>query len=381
MTHAFFRIVTILGTLCGIGYYLLSLWSARRFLAQHHEPDMAFAPPVSILKPLSGADPQAYENLRSHCLQDYPEFEIIFGVSDPDDSAVPVVNRLITELRDRRIRLIVCSQVLGTNLKVSNLVQMLPYAKHEFLLINDSDIRVTRDYLRKVIAPFSNSQVGMVTCLYRGIAGATLGSRLEAAAISATFCGNVLAARQVEGGIHFGLGSTLVFSRSALASIGGFEPLLDYLADDFELGHRMARAGRQVWLSNMVVDHYLPDYSFCDFLLHQLRWSRSTRASRPWGYLGLVLTFGIQWAILAAIASRGAAWGWFLLAAAAGLRTMLALVLGLKVLKDRQVLRQFWLIPLSDLAALMVWIGGYTGQRVFWRGYEFILEDGKLRPA
>jgi ceramide glucosyltransferase len=342
---------------------------------------MAFAPPVSILKPLSGADPQAYENLRSHCLQDYPEFEIIFGVSDPDDSAVPVVNRLITELRDRRIRLIICSQILGTNLKVSNLVQMLPCAKHEFLLVNDSDIRVTRDYLSKVIAPFSNPAVGMVTCLYRGISGATLGSRLEAAAISATFCGNVLAARQVEGGIHFGLGSTLVFSRTTLASIGGFEPLLDYLADDFELGHRMARAGRQVWLSNVVVDHYLPDYSFWDFLRHQLRWSRSTRASRPWGYLGLVLTFGIQWAILAAIASGGAVWGWALLAAAAGLRTMLALVLGLKVLKDRQVLRRFWLIPLSDLAALIVWIGGYTGQRVFWRGNEFILEDGKLRPA
>ncbi|HEY3129276.1 MAG TPA: bacteriohopanetetrol glucosamine biosynthesis glycosyltransferase HpnI [Acidobacteriota bacterium] len=381
MAQASFRIVTILGTLCGIGYYVLCLWSSRRFLRQRAVSDMAFAPPVSILKPLSGADPQAYENLRSHCLQDYPEFEIIFGVSDPDDSAVPVVNRLITELRDRRIRLIICSQILGTNLKVSNLVQMLPCAKHEFLLVNDSDIRVTRDYLSKVIAPFSNPAVGMVTCLYRGISGATLGSRLEAAAISATFCGNVLAARQVEGGIHFGLGSTLVFSRTTLASIGGFEPLLDYLADDFELGHRMARAGRQVWLSNVVVDHYLPDYSFWDFLRHQLRWSRSTRASRPWGYLGLVLTFGIQWAILAAIASGGAVWGWALLAAAAGLRTMLALVLGLKVLKDRQVLRRFWLIPLSDLAALIVWIGGYTGQRVFWRGNEFILEDGKLRPA
>ncbi len=375
-----FKIVTILGTVCGMGYYVLCLWSARRFLSQRHA-DAAFAPPVSLLKPLNGADPQAYENLRSHCLQDYAEFEIIFGVNNSNDAVIPLVERLMRDFPNRTIRLVVCSKVLGTNLKVSNLVQMLPHARHEYLLVNDSDIRVERGYLREVFAPFSNPRVGMVTCLYRGIPGRTLGSKLEAAGISATFAGNVLAARQVEGGIHFGLGSTVAFRRSALNCIGGFEPLLDYLADDFELGHRMAEAGFEVLLSCLVVDHYLPDYSFSDFLRHQLRWSRSTRASRPRGYLGLILTFGLSWAILAAVASRGAAWGWGLLAVTAALRMALALVLGLKVLKDRRVLRQLWLIPLSDLVALIVWIGGYTGQRVFWRGNEFILEDGKLRPA
>ncbi|MBI4457083.1 MAG: bacteriohopanetetrol glucosamine biosynthesis glycosyltransferase HpnI [Acidobacteria bacterium] len=381
MAELLLKIITVLGTFCSVGYYILCLWGARRFLHQRKTfAPMTFAPPVSILKPLSGADPQAYENFRSHCLQDYPEFEIIFGVSDPKDAAIPMVQRLIKEFPDQSIRLVICPKILGANLKVSNLIQMLAAAGYQYVLVNDGDIRVGTDYLRGVMTPFVNSQVGMVTCLYRGIGEHTIGSRMEAMT-NLGFAGGVLTALQVEGGMHFGLGSTLAVTRHALSASGGFEALVDYLADDFELGRRVAAAGFQVVLSDAVVDHWLPDYSFADFVRHQLRWARSTRASRPRGYAGVVLTFGLPWAVLAVLAAGGARWSWLLLVAMLGIRLTVGLVLGFCVLKQRRLLRDLWLIPVSDFLALAVWIGSYTSRRVFWRGNQFVVEDGKLRPA
>src|SRR6185437_1586838 len=232
--------------LCGMGFYLLCLWSARTFLRSRSRQLPAFTPPVTILKPLRGVDPQMYESFRSHCVQGYPEYEIIFGVSEPDDPAVEAVQRLIREFPKCKIRLLVCPEVLGNNRKTSNLVQMLGSAQYSHILINDSDIYVTPDYLRRVMAPFARPQVGMVTCPYRGIAAHTLGSKLESIGISTDFIAGVLVARQIEGGIHFALGSTLAMSRTALDAIGGLRPLVDYLADDFELGYRIANAGYEV---------------------------------------------------------------------------------------------------------------------------------------
>jgi ceramide glucosyltransferase len=370
------------GAVCGCGYYLLCLWSARNFLRDSRRaPSLAppFAPPISILKPLRGTDPDLYGSFRSHCLQDYPAYELVFGVSDPDDPAVALVERLQTEFPDRLIRLVVCPKVLGTNLKVSNLVQMLPQARHELLIVNDSDIRVDPDYLRRVAQEFADPHVGMVTCLYRGIAGNTLGSKLESIGISTDFSAGVLAARQVEG-IRFALGSTLTFSRAVLDAIGGFEPLVDYLADDFQLGARIAKAGFEVRLSDVVVDHHLPDYGVRGFLQHQLRWARSTRDSRRWGYTGVGLTFGLPWALLALLLSGGAAWAWGVLAVAAALRLAMAIIVGRTILHDDDVPRLLALLPLRDLVAMMVWIASFAGHTVAWRGDEFILEKGKLRP-
>lgn len=276
--------VALLGALAGCGYYLLCLWSARSFMRDSRKARpaaAAWAPPISILKPLRGTDPDIYESFRSHCVQDYPEYEIIFGVSDPDDPAIEVVERLKAEFPHRSIRLMVCPKVLGTNLKVSNLVQMLPLARYDYLIVNDSDIRVDPDYLRRIACEFADPHVGMVTCLYRGIAGKTIGSKIEAIGISTDFSAGVLAARQIEG-IRFALGSTLAFPRKSLDAIGGFEPLVDYLADDFELGARIARAGLEVRLSDVVVDHHLPDYSLRGFLQHQLR-GRAAFATRAAG--------------------------------------------------------------------------------------------------
>src|SRR5260370_31379143 len=247
--------------LCGMGFYVLCLWSARAFLRSSRKPAAVFPPPVSSLKPLRGVDPQMYESFRSHCVQDYPEYEIIFGVGEADDPAVEAVHRLMREFPGCQIHLVVCQDVLGNNRKTSNLVQMLPQAKYSHLLINDSDIHLEPDYLRRVVAPFARPQVGMVTCPYRGIAAGTLGSKLESIGISTDFIAGVLVARQIEGGIHFALGSTLAMSRTALDAIGGLRPLVDYLADDFSLGYRIPKAGYGGVLAAVVVETHLPAYS------------------------------------------------------------------------------------------------------------------------
>src|SRR5579863_5336701 len=318
------------GAISSIAYYGLCLWSAARFLREGKaayegaRPTLA-NPPVSILKPLRGTDPEMYESFRSHCLQDYPEYEIIFGVSDANDPAIPLVERLKVEFPQHAIRLTVCQEDLGANTKVSNLTQMVREARHEYLVVNDSDIRVAPDYLQRVLAPLTDSKVGLVTCLYRGIANSTLGSSLESLGISTDFCPGVLVAQTVEGGIRFGLGSTLAFRRRDLAAIGGFESLADYLADDYQLGSRVAALGLKVQLSTVVVETFLPRYTFGGFLNHQLRWARTVRDSRRLGYFGLGLTFGLPWALLALIFARGAGWAWELLAAVAAARFAVAI--------------------------------------------------------
>src|SRR5215813_9783978 len=305
MLHHLPSIVAAGMAICGMGFYVLCLWSARAFRRVARKPQPSFAPPVSILKPLRGVDPQMYESFRSHCIQDYPEYEIIFGVSEADDPAVEAVHRLMLEFPQCQIQLVVCPNILGNNRKTSNLVQMLPQAQYDHLLINDSDIFVPPDYLRRVMTPFAGENVGMVTCPYRGIAADTLGSKLESIGISTDFIAGVLAAREIEGGIHFALGSTLAISRPALEAIGGLRPLVDYLADDFELGCRIAKAGYKVVLADIVVETHLPAYNFRGFFEHQMRWARSTRDSRRMGYIGLLLTFSLPWAILAVLFAPG----------------------------------------------------------------------------
>jgi ceramide glucosyltransferase len=367
--------------ICGMGFYLLCLWSASRFQRRSHLSQPASTPPVSILKPLRGLDPQMYESFRSHCRQDYPEFEIIFGVSEADDPAVQAVEQLIREFPQCKIRLVICPEVLGNNRKTSNLVQMLAFARYDHILINDSDIFVSSDYLRRVMAPFARPEVGMVTCPYRGIAENTLGSRLESLGISTDFIAGVLAARQIEGGIHFALGSTLAMSRTALDAIGGLRPLVDYLADDFELGYRIAKAGYEVVLADIVVETHLPAYSFRGFFEHQMRWARSTRDSRRLGYLGLLLTFGLPWAIIAVLLAPLSWWSWATLAAAAALRAAVALKVGVGIVHDQAVRRYLWLLPLRDLVAFWVWFASFADNKVHWRGEVFILQGGKIRPA
>ena len=365
--------LAVAGAVSGVAYYALCLWSAVRFLQARKAADKSVRPtqPVSILKPLRGTDPEMYESFRSHCLQDYPEYEIVFGVSDANDPAIQLIEQLKAEFPQRAITLMVCRENLGANTKVSNLAQMVREARHEYLMVNDSDIRVEPDYLRRVLAPLTDSKVGLVTCLYCGIANSTLGSRLESLGISTDFCGGVLVAQTVENGIRFGLGSTLAFRRRDLQAIGGFEALVDYLADDYQIGSRIAALGLKVKLSDVVVDTFLPRYTLRGFFDHQLRWARTVRDSRFWGYVGLGLTFGLPWAVLALIFSPGAAWAWALLACTAAIRLAVAIVVGKSVLQDRQVVRSLALIPVRDVFALLVWIVSFAGHKVVWRGDHF----------
>lgn len=385
-----FQLVAVFGCLSSSIYYLICLWSVRAFLRERRAGGGAFdrrseqvrhtqaLPPVSILKPLKGTDPDIYESFRSHCLQDYPEYEIIFGVSEPDDPAVASVQQLQREFPHHAIRLVVSTNQLGANLKVSNLEQMVQVARYPHLLVNDSDIRVERDYLRRVIAPLADEHVGMVTCLYRGVAASTFGSQLESLGISTDFCPGVLVARQLEGGLRFGLGSTLAFRRTDLERIGGFRAIVDFLADDYELGRRIAGLGLRVLLSDVVVETHLPAYDLGGFLSHQLRWARGVRDSRAGGYIGLVSTYGLMWALLALISARAAWWSWAVLGATVLLRLAAGLAVGNAVLADRRLLRHLWLLPVRDLVAVAVWVGSFAGHTVTWRGDRFQLKKGRL---
>jgi ceramide glucosyltransferase len=381
--------ITTLLTLAGLAYLLLALWGARDFVHhwQRRSLDVDHAPDVTILKPVKGIDPHMYAGLVSHCQQQYAgSFEIVFGVSSLDDPAAGEIDRLRADFPDIAIRLVECRERLGTSGKVSNLVQMLRKARYEHVIINDSDICVTPHYLTRVMACFADPHVGMVTAPYIGRTadsgpGLTLWSRLEALGISTDFFPGVLTARTLEGGIHFGLGSTLATSKAALAKAGGLEPLVEYLADDYEMGERIANAGFRVELCSEVVETTVPAYKFRGFCDHQLRWARSTRDSRKLGYLGLGITYALPWAMMTCIASGLALWSLSLLSIVLLARVAVALTVGVGVLRDGQVLRDLYLLPLRDLFGLGFWAWSFAGDTVVWRGELFHLRNGRITPA
>jgi len=373
---------TTLLTVAGLGYYLVALWSARAYLRRPRFP-AGFAPPVSILKPLHGLDPGMLEAFASHCCQNYAgDYELLFGVSRLDDPAAAVVQQLQANFPERPIRLIHTPQVLGPNGKVSNLAQMVSQARFDYLIVNDSDIRVGPDYLAQVMAPFASQQeekpVGLVTALYRGRAHSTLGSKLEALGISTDFTPGVLTSRFLERGIHFGLGSTLAVSRRALEAVGGVAAFVEYLADDYELGACIAHAGFSVELSAETVETHVPEWTFCGYLHHQLRWARAMRDSRRGGYAGLLFSYGLAWSILNLIASGISLPAIALFSTALMFRVCLALGVGVGILGDRQVLRDLWLLPSRDLLALGVWAWSYASDIIQWRDERFLLRGGRL---
>jgi ceramide glucosyltransferase len=378
-------ISTLVAAVCGLlalagtAYFVLSIVAALRYRAEPQVATSDFTPPVSILKSLKGTDPHMHAAFASHCVLDYPEYEVLFGVSDLEDPALAVVAQVQEEFPHARLRVVHCPEVLGLNGKVSNLAQMLPQVGYEHVIINDSDIVVPPDYLLRVMSPFADTRIGMVTTLYRGVAGKTLGSKIEALGLSTDFAGGVLLARVLEGGIRFGLGATMATAKTVLGKIGGLAQLADYLGDDYELGARTAANGYTVTLSEPVVETALPNYTFHEFWLHQMRWARNVKDRRPGQYFGLIVTFGFAWAILAVLASPFHWWTWLILAMTAVARFTSALVVGTGILKDRRLLRDIWLLPLRDFVALAVWFASYWGDTVVWRGQQFRLRKGKLK--
>ncbi|HET7104759.1 MAG TPA: bacteriohopanetetrol glucosamine biosynthesis glycosyltransferase HpnI [Terracidiphilus sp.] len=392
MPHALALAVEVATTalaVAGLGYFAAALVAALSFLGMRRSALPAFAPDVSILKSLKGLDPGMMEAFRSHCRQSYTgEYELLFGVSSADDPAAAAVNQLQREFPGHIIRLIECPERLGTNGKASTLAQLVPHARHDFLLVNDSDITVRPRYLERVMAHFApeaekpgGKHVGLVTALYRGRAHETIFSLLEALGIATDFQAGVLLSRLVERGLRYGLGSTLALRREALEQIGGFAALADQLADDYELGARVVRAGYRVALSGEVVETSVPAYDWHGFADHQLRWARTVRDARPWGYAGLIVTHGLGWALVNVIASGLTPLSLWLLSLSFFLRLALAMAVGARVLGDHQVVRNLWLLPLRDAVAMGTWVAGFAGNAIVWRGERFELKGGRLRKA
>ena len=365
-------------TLAACAFYLLSILAACRFFRGKTATPSSELCPVSILIPLCGADAGAYENYAAFCRQDYCAYQIVFGVRDPMDAAIPIVRRLIAHFPERDIALVICPKTIGSNLKVSNLYNMLERVKHEWIVIVDSDIRVGPSYLRSIMPLLADQRIGLVTCLYRAAQAPDLAARLEAIGITADFVPGVLAAWLLEG-MHFALGSTMAMTRTTLKAIGGFQAIGDYLADDFMLGNLIARAGYEVCLARYVVEAVVAPMGFYGMLKHQLRWSRSMRFSRPVGYLGAVLTHGTALALLNLLVYHGAVPSLVLLGVALSIRLGMAWLIGVHWLDDIVLKKYFWLLPLRDLLNFGIWCLGLVGKRVEWRGRLLeIIGDGKI---
>ena len=387
LAHAV-ELLTAALAVAGIGYFLAAMVAARVFMRSRRAPLAPFAPGVSVLKSLKGLDPAMIDAFRTHCRQSYAgEFELLFGVASLDDPAVNAVEQLKSEFPAFPIRLVECPERLGTNGKVSTLVQLSAQARYAFLLINDSDISVSPHYLERVMACFAPAQmtaakpeqpVGLVTALYRGRAHGTLPSRLEALGIATDFQAGVLLSKMIEGGLHYGLGSTLAVRREALEKAGGLEALVDHLADDYELGARVDKAGYRVALSAEVVETGVPAYDWQGFIDHQLRWARTVRDARPGGYIGLIFTHGLGWALVNILASGLSPVSLWLLGLSFFLRLAQAMTVGAEVLADHQVLPNLWLLPLRDVVAMGVWVAGFAGNMITWRDEQFVLKGGKL---
>jgi len=353
-------------------YYLLAIVAAvrwRRHMAAPRSRDGSL--PLSILKPVHGRDPRFYDAIFSHAAQDYPEFEILFGISDPRDPALEDIARLKREFPGRRIEVAVV-ETNAPNAKVGVLAELAKRARHPLLLVNDSDIVAPPGYLHAVTAPLADPKVGLVTCLYRGAAD-SWAARSEALGIATEFAPSVLVARLL-GQAEFALGSTMVFRVETLRRVGGFEAIADYLADDYQLGRHISEMGDRIEFAPVVVETDLGGESWAQTWRHQLRWARTIRVSRPAGYFGYVVTHATLWALVALAAGQ-----WWAAALALGLRMVAGLVVGIGVLKDRRVAKDFWLMPLRDLFGFAVWLAGLAGHTVQWRDRELRLHrDGRI---
>ncbi len=375
--------ILILLILCAGAYHLFSLYCVWEFFREEiSEPALRPHIPVSIIKPLKGIEPGFGENLRTFCEQDYPEFEVLLGFSDPADDAIPRVNGTVDTLMDCNVRTVIGAGRPAVNRKVSNLGGLAESARHPILAISDSDMRVDRAYLgRSMEEYFSARNVGLVTSLYKISNPESIGAALESLTIALDFIPSVLVARRLEG-ITFGLGASLVLSKKALEEIGGFAAIGDYLADDYQLGNRLWKRGYLIVLSRYVIENVVGPMSIADYYRHQLRWARTYRSSRPKGFAGYGITHMVPFCLLLLIAAGPNALSLSVLGSAVMVRYGLAYVLYRKVIHSRQWLKWIVLVPVKDVLGFGIWAWSFTSRKVRWRGNEYrILKDGKLRQT
>ena len=375
------RAALLLVALAPFCYYIVATIAARRFFSKRANPLPGdFTPPVSILKPIYGLDRETYENYASFCRQDYPEFEILFCVSDDSDPAIPVIQKIIADFPERPIHLLVGSEPLGASDKVNKLCRMAREARHEIVIVTDSDVRVEPGFLRAIAAGFRDPEVGGVTCLYRGLTDGSVAAGLEAMGNSTDFAAGVLVNR-LGGKIDFMLGAVMATTKKNLAEIGGFESLVDYFCDDFELGNRIAKQGHCIELSTFPVSIVYPRENLAEAFWHQVRWNLSIRHSRPAGHLGLIFTQGLPWTILAAFVAPSAPVALAYVAAYVLLRSEMARTVGVWGMQDRALRAKLPLLPARDAFAFLVWLASFFPQRIRWRDKEFYVRNRRLVPV
>jgi len=367
-------------------YYAAAIVAAGKFFAARPaappKPFFDFTPPVSILKPIRGLDRETYEDYASFCRQDYPEYEILFCVTDESEPAIPVIEKLIRDFPERSIRLLIGSEPVGVSDKVNKLARMAREARHDVLVVTDSDVRVDPGFLRAIAAPFRDSKVGGVTCLYRGLTDGSFAADLEALGNSTDFAPGVLVA-WLGGGrsLNFMLGAVMATTKERLAEIGGFESLADYLCDDYELGNRIAAQGYRIDLSRETVAIDYPQQTLAEAFRHQLRWNLAIRYSRPWGHLGLIFTHGLVWAIAGICLLHSWQGAFAFTAAYSLLRVDVALSVGARGMRDDLIRRKQWMLPVRDAFAFVVWLASFVPQRIHWRGQQFYVRKKRLVRA
>jgi ceramide glucosyltransferase len=372
------RLAILLIAVAPLAYYLAGILAALRFFRRERAkvlPD--FTPPVSLLKPVHGLDFDSYENFLSFCQQDYPDYEILFCVNEMSDPVVPVIQRVIAEHPERRICIFSNAPQIGSNRKVSNLALLARKARYEVLVQSDGDVRVGPRYLREVVAPFADSLVGVTSCFYRSIAERNLWAELEAVGATSDFFAGALIADWKEG-VTFALGASVTITGSWLKSIGGYEALANLLADDYEIGNRVHKAGAKVLLSREPVWTTYPAQTLKTFWKHQLRWARTVRFCRPISFLGLVFTHGLPWAVMAAMVSPNSFIAFAYVLAYLVLRYLMAWVVGVWGVGDTVLRQKMWLIPLRDAIHFAVWLLSFASNRVTWGNSEFMLRGGEM---
>jgi ceramide glucosyltransferase len=364
-------------------YYGIAVFSCLRFfltIKPNSDAPNEFLPPVSNLKPVRGLDPDAYENFASFCRQDYPDYEILFCIGDTSDPALPVLQKLIDDFPQTKIRIIIGSGRVATNDKVAKLARLVEEATHEHLVISDSDVRVEPNYLRHLVAPLADARTGAVTCFYVSNEEKTWVQRLQDIGMLSDFYPGILVAKQLDG-VKFALGPTISTTRSYLQEFGGYASIENKPADDLWIGRLIAEHGREVVLLPYAIVT-VPDYqSLRELFFKRLRWITVMRHMRPWGHFGLIFTLGLPWSLLAvaiapttavAVAYLG---GYFLV------RSVLTLLVGSTGLKQSGVWAKLAWIPAWDAMATFIWLASFTRKSISWRGHAYFIVNGDLVPV
>ncbi len=374
MLYAILPFIVILPPLA---YGVISLWCARSYFNREKRA-ADHTPPITILKPVKGMDAESFENFASFCRQDYPRYQIIFALASPDDPAIAVIEKLRSSFPAVDMELVVDGRIYGPNYKVCNLMNAWPKAKHDVVIVCDSDIRVGDNYLREVAAEFADPAVGLVTSLYRSSAIHGAAAAVEAMGFTAEMVPNVMVALRLEG-LSFALGASMAVRREVLEEIGGFSALVDYLADDYQRGNKVHRSGWRLALSDYFVESVLHRERLATILSRQLRWARTMRVSRPGGYFASGITQPFPAALLALIVSGFSGYGLVAALLLYGVRSLAALSFSRCYLRDNTLPRWLWLLPLRDMLAFSTWVLAFTGQKVRWRGHLFrLLPGGKI---